>query len=133
MAKPRSVAQWNALDAKYRKRLESNGITRAKYVRGDNLQLARRGTTPERPGRKLSPVQKAAKARRPARKTERPFGPITKERHQKDVRNARERARRYSKLPKSKREQEWEKHSADTLFWANFDGDSSSLMEIVNR
>ncbi len=41
MANKRTVAKWDALSAAYRSRLERGGITRAKYLAGENLQKAR--------------------------------------------------------------------------------------------
>jgi hypothetical protein len=118
-------AGWNNISARTRARYERAGITRSDYDRGASLQVARgHGTTPEHKGRKLTPAQQSRKASKPARRgKERPFGPITKERHKMDVRNARERARRYAARPQSEREAEWSRHSSEeALFWEYYKG-----------
>jgi hypothetical protein len=51
--KPRDPAKWDALSETQKKRYQRNGITKAKYVRGDSLSAARgHGFTPEH---KLAP------------------------------------------------------------------------------
>lgn len=126
-------AGWNNLSARTRTRYERAGITRSDYDRGVSLQVARgHGTTPEHKGRPLSKAQQA-RAKTKTSRGERPFGPITKKRFDMDRRNARERARRYSKLPKSERERKWDEDNHDALFWANFNGDSGTLVAYVNR
>jgi hypothetical protein len=122
---------WDQLSPAYRQRLERSGYTSRDYAANKPRTAARgHAHTPEHPNR-AHPVKHKEYLERKANPKPKGRKPPTRE--QKDRRNARERARRYSQLPQTEREREWAKHSQDALFWANFNGDSGQLIAAVNR